>query len=201
MAQINLVKGQKIDLKKSSSSLDSICLGLNWGMIKTKGFFGGIKKKSVDLDASCAIFDKDKNLLDTVYFGNLKSQGIQHSGDDLSGDEDGDDGLDNEIIYIDLKNLNSKYDQIIFILNSFQGDDFATIPFATIRLYEGTFKKVDNIIANFDIAQDSKFSGHISMIMGKLYKQDDEWKFSAIGEPTQDRNLKDTIQTAHKKYL
>ena len=70
MGQINLVKGQKIDLKKSSgSSLENICLGLNWGMIEKKGFFGGIKKEAVDLDASCAVFDKDKNLLDTVYFG------------------------------------------------------------------------------------------------------------------------------------
>jgi len=200
---INLAKGQKIDLTKNNSSLEKIFLGLNWGMIESKGFFGGTSKKSVDLDASCAVFDENKKLLNIVYFGKLKNPNgsIQHSGDDLTGDSDGDDGLDNEIIAVDLKSLPKEATQIIFILNSFQGQDFATIPFARIRIFEGSFSRVDNVIANFDIANDEKFSGYVSMIMGKLYKTDGEWKFSAIGEPTQDKKLQDSVNTAKDNFL
>jgi len=200
---INLAKGQKIDLTKNNSNLEKIFLGLNWGMIESKGFFGGTSKKSVDLDASCAVFDENKKLLNIVYFGKLTNPNgsIQHSGDDLTGDSDGDDGLDNEIIAVDLKNLPQETTQIIFILNSFQGQDFATIPFARIRIFEGSFSRVDNVIANFDIANDEKFSGYVSMIMGKLYKTDGEWKFSAIGEPTQDNKLQDSVDTAKENFL
>jgi tellurium resistance protein TerZ len=38
-----------------------------------------------------------------VYFGNLKAKNgsVKHSGDDLTGDMGGDDGLDNEVITVD----------------------------------------------------------------------------------------------------
>jgi tellurium resistance protein TerZ len=65
---ISLQKGQKISLEKSNgSALTNICVGVNWGAITKKGFFG-TKTVAVDLDASCAIFDANKNLLDVVYF-------------------------------------------------------------------------------------------------------------------------------------
>lgn len=200
---INLVKGQKIDLKKDGgNSFKNICLGLNWGMIEKKSFFGN-SKKSVDLDGSCAIFDENKKLLEIIYFGKLQSSNgaIKHSGDDLSGDDGVDDGLDNEIIYVNLKDLPENANQIVFILNSFKGDDFASIPFARIRLYQGTFNRVDEVIAQFDIANDPKFSGFISMIMGKLYRKNGEWKFSAIGEATKDKKLKESVQTVSERYL
>jgi tellurium resistance protein TerZ len=204
MAGINLVKGQKIDLKKSSgATLQNICLGLNWGMIESKTFFGSSSKEAVDLDGSCAVFDNQKKLIDVVYFGNLQSinGAIKHSGDDLTGDEDGDDGLDNEIIFVDINSLPSNADQIIFFINSYKGQDFASIPFSTIRLYQGNFTRVDEVIAVFDIANDKKFKGCVSMVMGKIYKRNGEWKFSAIGEPTKDKKLGETIETATRLFL
>ncbi|EJF07544.1 putative stress response protein, TerZ- and CABP1 [Thiovulum sp. ES] len=200
---ISLVKGQKISLEKESGKpLSSIFLGLNWGAIEKKTLFG-TGKVSVDLDGSCATFDENGNRLDVIYFGNLKSKdgSIQHSGDDLTGDTDGDDGIDNEIIGVDLSRLNSSVSQIVFVLNSFKGQDFATIPFARIRIFEGSFKSPTNIIASFDIANDPKFAGFVSMIMGKLYKKNGEWKFSAIGEPTKDKKLQETIETIQSSYL
>jgi tellurium resistance protein TerZ len=200
---INLVKGQKISLEKESGkSLSNIFLGLNWGVIEKKTLFG-TGKESVDLDGSCVAFDENGNRLDVVYFGNLKSKdgAIKHSGDDLTGDTDGDDGIDNEIIGVELGKLNDSISQIIFVLNSFKGQDFATIPFARIRIFEGSFEKPTNVIASFDIANDPKFSGYVSMIMGKLYKRNGEWKFSAIGEPTKDQKLQQTIETIQKNFL
>jgi len=199
---INLVKGQKIDLKKSDgSSLSSFCIGANWGAIEGKGFFGGAKKIAVDLDLSVGLFDANKNVVDTIYFGNLNSAGVNHSGDDLTGDVDGDDGLDNEVVTINLSQIPSTVEQVVFVLNSFNGKDFATIPFASIRLYEGTPERVNDVVATYNIASDAKFAGFVSMILGKLYKRNGEWKFSAIGEPTTDKKLQDTLKTVQAKYL
>ncbi|QHS57551.1 TerD family protein [Mucilaginibacter sp. 14171R-50] len=202
---INLQKGQRISLEKSNGSkLQNVCVGINWGAIEKKGLFGfGGSKEAVDLDASCALFDENKKLIDVVYFGNLKSkdQAVRHSGDDLTGDMGGDDGLDNEVITLDFSALNPAVKHVAFVLNSFRGQDFGTIPFASIRIYEGTPKRVNEIFATYDIANGSNFRGHVSMVMGIFYVKNDEWKFNAIGEPTKDRKLEETVNTVMRNYL
>ena len=200
---ISLEKGQRISLEKNGLGLSEVCVGVNWGVIKKKGFFGGTKNIAVDLDASVATFDQNKKLGETVYFGQLKAfeGAIHHSGDDLTGDTDGDDGLDNEIITIKMKNLPSSVEKIAVVLNSFKGQDFASIPFASVRLYEGTASHVENIIASYNIANEPKFSGAVSMVLGILYRHSNNWKFRAIGEPSSDRKLKDTLKTVINNYL
>jgi tellurium resistance protein TerZ len=201
---INLQKGQRINLEKSNGSkLQNICVGINWGAIEKKGWFGGTSKEAVDLDASCAVYDDNKKLLEIIYFGKLKSNDgtISHSGDDLTGDMGGDDGLDNEIITVDFSRLNPSVSYVAFVLNSFQGHDFGTIPFASIRIYEGTPTRVNEVFATFDIANGSNFAGHVSMVMGVFYKKNSEWKFNAIGEPTKDRKLEHTVNTVTNQYL
>jgi tellurium resistance protein TerZ len=201
---INLQKGQRINLEKSNGSkLQNICVGINWGAIEKKGFFGGTSKQAVDLDASCVLYDDNKKVLDIIYFGNLRSRdgSIAHSGDDLTGDMDGDDGLDNEIITVDFARLNPSSSYVAFVLNSFQGQDFGTIPFASIRIYEGTPTIVNEVFATFDIANGSGFAGHVSMVMGVFYKKNSEWKFNAIGEPTKDRKLEQTVITVTNQFL
>jgi tellurium resistance protein TerZ len=202
---INLQKGQRISLEKSNGSkLQNVCVGINWGAIEKKGLFGfGGTKEAVDLDASCALFDENKKLMDVVYFGNLKSkdQAVRHSGDDLTGDMGGDDGLDNEVITLDLGILNPAVKHVAFVLNSFRGQDFGTIPFASIRIYEGTPKRVNEVFATYDIANGSDFKGHVSMVMGVFYVKNGEWKFNAIGEPTKDRKLEETVNTVMRNYL
>lgn len=201
---INLQKGQRINLEKSNGSkLQNICVGVNWGAIEKKGFFGGISKEAVDLDASCGLFDDAKNAIDVVYFGSLKSKdgSIKHSGDDLTGDMEGDDGLDNEIIIMDFSKLSPNVSYVAFVLNSFRGHDFGTIPFASIRIYEGTPTRVNEVFAKYDIVKGEGFAGHVSMVLGVFYKKNNEWKFNAVGEPTKDKDLEATIRTVTQKYL
>ena len=194
---INLVKGQKISLEKSDgNSLNSFCVGANWGVIETKGFFGGSKKEAVDLDLSVGLYDTNKQLKSVVYYDNLNETGVNHSGDDLTGDMEGDDGLDNEVIQISLPSMSDDIEHVVFVLNSFEKQDFATIPFASIRLYEGTPSQADNIVATYNIASDPTYAGCTSMILGKLYRRNNSWKFSAIGEPTQDGTLDATLVSA-----
>ncbi len=202
---INLQKGQRINLEKSNGAkLQNICVGINWGAIEKKGLFGLSKtKEAVDLDASCALFNEQKQSLEIIYFGNLKSKdgSIKHSGDDLTGDMGGDDGLDNEVITLDFSKLNPAVSYVAFVLNSFRGHDFGTIPFASIRIYEGTSKQVNEVFATYDIAHGAGFAGHVSMVMGVFYKRNGEWKFNAIGEPTKDKKLQETIDTVMRNYL
>jgi tellurium resistance protein TerZ len=172
--------------------------------LKKKACLGfGTTKEAVDLDASCALYDDNKQLIDVVYFGHLKSNdgAVKHSGDDLTGDMAGDDGLDNEVITVDLGGLSSSIGYVAFILNSFRGQDFGTIPFASIRIYEGTPTRVNEVFATYDIANSKDFAGHVSMALGVFYKKNGEWKFNAIGEPTRDRKLEESVKTIAQNYL
>lgn len=201
---IILEKGQRINLAKTNGSkLQNICVGVNWGAIEKSGWFGNKKAEAVDLDASCATYDESNNRLEVIFFRNLKSQNgsISHSGDDQTGDMGGDDGLDNEVITVNLSKLNPSVSKIAFVLNSFKGQDFKTIPFASIRIYEGSSTHVNEVFAKFDIANGANFAGKVSMVMGVFYKHNGEWKFNAIGEPTDDKNLETTLATVVNKYL
>ena len=221
---INLTKGQKIDLRKDTGEkLASFCVGVNWGAIETikKGLFGSKKIiEDVDLDLSCIMTDQNGALVDYIYspeyngylrknnlpLGKLTSQdgALRHSGDDRKGDQDGDDGLDNEIITVDLNRLNSSIDKIFFFiniyLNSGQNFDFSHVPYAKIRMYEGTPTRVNKVFSEFDISTDSSFSNQRALILGKLYKRNEEWKFDAIGDPTDDKIFLQTISTILNKY-
>jgi tellurium resistance protein TerZ len=218
---IRLEKGQKIDLTKpSGSTLKKFCVGVNWGAIETtaKGFLRNkVTKTEVDLDLSCIMLFSDKNRWDHLYSplydpisleklglprGKLVSVdgALRHSGDDLTGDMDGDDGLDNEIISVDLTQVDPEIDQIFFFINNVGNEDFSQIPFAKIRMYEGTPERVDQVHAEFDVVSNPTYRGKKAMIMGKLYRRGDQWKFAAIGDATDDGHFAASIANIFKNY-
>src|SRR3954469_16432936 len=140
---INLQKGQRIDLRKSSgSSLTEFCVGVNWGAIEKKAFFGLSKTAiNVDLDLSCVMIDGNGTVSDHLYSPQYKPEilakfglppgkllsrnsALRHSGDDRAGDSGGDDGLDNEIITVNLSAIESNITQIFFFLNNVGPEDF-----------------------------------------------------------------------------
>jgi tellurium resistance protein TerZ len=208
---ISLKKGSSISLEKEGKRLESVCIGLNWGVIERteKLSFLGFKWEdkqtlSVDLDGSASMFDAEKTYIDTVYYRKLRSDdtAIRHSGDDLVGDRNGDDGRDNEVIEIDLSRVNSRVQTIVLYLNSFKGQDFSTIPYAKIRLFEGTRERVDNVIATFNLASEPQFKGFVSMVMGKLVRQPNgNWDCIAVGEPIPTKGIEETILHIRENYL
>ncbi|MDE6771841.1 MAG: TerD family protein, partial [Muribaculaceae bacterium] len=125
---------------------------------------------------------------------------LHHSGDDLKGDQDGDDGLDNEIITVDLSRINPNVNQIFFFLNNCGKEDFSQIPYASIRMYEGTPTRVKEVFASYDVAAESQYKNMTALIMGKLYRRNGEWKFSAIGDAYPDVNLCETIRRIVTNY-
>ena len=111
--------------------------------------------------------------------------------------------VDNEIITVDLTKVNPCISQIFFFLNIYKPKsiDFLKIPYAAIRMYEGTPTKVTSVFAQYDVAKEQEFSGKDALIMGKLYKHNGDWKFSAIGDAYTDGNdLRNTIKRILTNY-
>ena len=216
-----LEKGQRINLEKSDGSkLTEFCVGVNWGAIETSGGFLGFGKKivDVDLDLSCIMVDDSNKMCDHIYsplykpeflqrYGmpagklDTKDRALHHSGDDREGDKGGDDGLDNEIITVNLSKVDSRVAQIFFFLNNVGREDFSQIPYAKIRMYEGTPERVKEVFASYNVSAESIYSGKRAIVMGKLYKKGSEWKFHAIGDPTDDNNLCETVAKILKSFL
>lgn len=166
--------------------------------------------KAVDLDLSCIMLDGGKEMVDYIYSpmytkewlagyhllkGKLfsKDGALNHSGDDLQGDADGADGLDNEIITVNLSRVRNNIREIFFFLNNVGPEDFSQIPYASIRMYEGTPQRVDNVYAIYDVAAIPQYKGKRALVMGKLYRSREQWRFAAIGDAFEDRNLCETI--------
>ncbi len=217
---IRLEKGQRINLEKNTGSkLTSFCVGCNWGAITKSTFFGlSTSVVDVDLDLSCLMFDADGQAVDHIWsplynMGKLnlpqgkldsRDRALHHTGDDTQGDQNGDDGLDNEIITVDLTKVNPSINQIVFFLNiynnnEFQGD-FSEIPYASIRMYEGTATKVKEVFAQYDVATKGNCYGKRALVMGKLYRRNGEWKFAAIGDAFEDKFIAFTIARVMKDY-
>jgi len=199
---INLVKGQKIDLTKGRSGLSSVMVGLGWDPVKKSGggLFGGLlggKTAEVDCDASVLLLDENGKLQskqNLVYFGNKTSQdkSVVHSGDNLTGDGDGDD----ETINVSLKNISPSVHRLVFVVNIYQAkqrkQDFGLIQNAFIRLVDNSSKEE---LIHYNLTEN--YAGKTSLIPGELYRHGAEWKFSAVGEGTTDSD----ISSIANKYL
>ncbi|TAE73275.1 MAG: TerD family protein [Verrucomicrobia bacterium] len=185
---INLQKGQKISLSKEAggASLTKIVMGLGWDAKKTKGLFGlGSKDQEIDLDASCVLFDEARQPLDAIFFGQLASRdgSIQHTGDNRTGAGDGDD----EQIIVDLSRVPASVKSIIFLVNSFTGQNFSQIENAFCRVVNGSNGQE---LARYDLTCNG---AHTAMLMAKVYLHNGEWKMHAIGENTTGRTFQDMM--------
>jgi tellurium resistance protein TerZ len=188
---LTLQKQQSISLAKTAgSSLTSISLGLGWDPVKAGGFlgkmFGG--GSEIDLDASCILLNSDYQKIDLVWFRQLKSQdgSIKHSGDNRTGDGDGDD----ETINVDLQRLPASVKYLIFTVNSFTGQSFEKVEKAYCRIVNGSN---NTELARFNL---SEKGGHTGIVMASLARENGDWEFKAIGTTTNGRTADDLITLA-----
>lgn len=187
---ISLQKGQGISLTKSDGgALTKVVLGVGWDVAQSSGggffgkMFGGGNSDSIDLDASVIMFDSNKNFVDNVYFAQLKSRdgSIVHSGDNLTGEGDGDD----EQINVDLTRIPSNVDSLVFTISSFRGQTFANVSNAFCRLVD---KNTNTEIAKYNLSQQGNYT---ALIIAKIYRHNGEWKMKAIGETCNGRTIQD----------
>ena len=187
---ISLVKGQKISLTKDNEGLSKIAVGLGWDENKgLRGFFSG--GHSIDCDATAFLLRNDKlnsssGTADEVSYRNGSAQNncVKHSGDNLTGAGDGDD----ETINVDLDKVPEDVNKIIFVVNIYQAEsrkqDFGLIKNAFIRVYN---RENNQELCKFNLSDNYK--GKTALICGEIYRHNEEWKFNAIGEGTNDKSI------------
>jgi tellurium resistance protein TerZ len=181
---VNLSKGERISLtKQQAGTLAVVMMGLGWdAKQKKRGFLGlGGGEKEIDLDASCILFDHNKKVVDVVWFRQLQSKdgSIIHTGDNRTGQGSGDD----EQIIVDLVKVPEHVKSLVFVVNSFTGQDFSQIENAFCRLVD---QKTDQEVARYDLSCQGQ---HTAQIMVKIYRHEDEWKMHAIGENASGRTF------------
>ena len=194
---VSLKKGQKVSLTKDNDGLDKVIIGLGWDAAERKksGLFSA-KPKPIDCDASVIALQGGKLLenKDIIYFGNLKhhSGSIIHTGDNLTGDGDGDD----EQVIVELSKIPENYDKIVFIVNIYEAtkrnQHFGMINNAYIRIIDS---RTNTEMFKYNLTDD--YSNMTSMIFGEIYRHNDEWKFNPIGQGTTD----DGLPAVAKKFV
>jgi tellurium resistance protein TerZ len=183
---VSLVKGQSVSLVKSGGgTLSKVRMGLGWDAMKKKGMFGGSKSQSIDLDATCLLFDAQKQLVDQVWFQQLKSRdgSVVHTGDNRTGAGDGDD----ESVLVDLQQLPAAVTTLVFVVNSFTGQSFAQIENAFCRLVDSTD---DKELARYDLTGSGT---HNAQVMAKVSRDGSGWSMTAIGATANGRTFHELL--------
>jgi tellurium resistance protein TerZ len=183
---VTLTKGQRVSLeKRGGGTLTRVRMGLAWDAAKKRGLFGA-RSQSIDLDASALLFDATGVLVDQVWFKQLNSLdgAVHHTGDNLTGDGDGDD----ESIQVDLSRLPSTVATLVFVVNSFTGQDFSQIENATCRLLDEAGGDAE--IARFNLTGSGR---HTAQIMAKLSRDGGGWSMTALGIPASGRTFRDLL--------
>ena len=161
---INLTKGQKVDLTKGNPSLKNLMVGLGWAVNE---FDSGY---DFDLDASAFVLGangKCPTAKDFIFYGNLQhtSGAVQHMGDNLTGQGDGDD----EQIMVDLSKIPANIEKVAFTVTIYDADvrhqNFGQVSNAYIRTVD---EATGQEIIRYDLGED--FSIETAIVVGEPYK-------------------------------
>ncbi|WP_342511905.1 TerD family protein [Sporosarcina sp. FSL K6-1522] len=175
MGVISLAKGQKVDLTKTNPGLSKVVVGLGWDVNK---YDGG---QDFDLDASVFLLDANGKVSggqDFVFYNNTTGANgaVVHSGDNLTGDGDGDD----ETVNISIKDIPANIEKISFSVTIHDAEarnqNFGMVSNAFIRIVN---EETNAELIRYDLGED--FSIETAVVVGELYRHNGEWKFSAVG--------------------
>ncbi|MFE9331604.1 TerD family protein [Streptomyces sp. NPDC006925] len=181
--RVSLQKNQTVSLVKGGRPLlTSVRMGLGWEPV----FRAGRRAKEIDLDASVIAYDANRKKVDACYFGKLAILGgvIQHSGDNLTGEGEGDD----EVITVHLGDIPPQVTGLVFTVNSFSGQKFTDVAKAYCRLLDGGGGE----LVRFDLTQSEPRTG---VLMAKFIRQfSGEWEMTALGEYVDSRTVRGMVK-------
>ncbi|MCM3735844.1 TerD family protein [Bacillus cytotoxicus] len=175
MAVISLQKGQKVDLTKTNPGLSKVLVGLGWDTNKYDG------QNDFDLDVSIFLVGANGKVgggEDFVFYNNpIGANGsVQHLGDNRTGEGDGDD----EAIKVDLKNVPAHIERICFTITIYDGEgrhqNFGQVSNSFVRILD---EEKNTELIRYDLGED--FSIETAVVVGELYRHNNDWKFNAIG--------------------
>ncbi|EQM30619.1 TerD family protein [Rhodococcus erythropolis] len=172
---VTLAKGGNVSLSKAAPNLTKVAVGLGWDARSTSG-------ADFDLDASALVTGPERKVLSDlhfVFYNNLRSPdgSIEHTGDNLTGEGDGDD----EVINVDLPAVPPNVTNIFFPVSIHDAEarlqSFGQVTNAYIRVVD---LSNGSELARYDLSEDA--STETAMLFGELYRHNGEWKFRAVGQ-------------------
>ncbi|MFI6982797.1 TerD family protein [Embleya sp. NPDC050154] len=172
---VSLAKGGNVSLSKAAPGLTAVAVGLGWDARSTTG-------ADFDLDASALLLGNDGRVLSDlhfVFYNNLTSPdgSVQHTGDNLTGEGDGDD----ETVNVDLASVPGDVQRVVFPVSIHDAvardQSFGQVRNAYIRVVN---RADNNELARYDLTEDA--STETAMVFGELYRNGNEWKFRAVGQ-------------------
>ena len=112
----------------------------------------------------------------------------------MTGEGAGDD----EVILVDLDKIPSQVNKLLFVVNIYdcvrRNQHFGMIKNAYIRM---TDAKNNSEIARYNLSDD--YRGRTTLLVGLIYRYEGTWKFSAIGEGTNDTGLNDMKKNLERR--
>ncbi|KAB1992618.1 TerD family protein [Haemophilus parainfluenzae] len=172
---ISLTKGQNVSLSKTDPSLKNVLVGLGWDARLTDG-------QDFDLDASVFMATENGKVPSDrhfIFYNQLVSPcgGVEHTGDNLTGDGEGDD--ESVIVRLDKVESNIKSLFITVTIHDAEArrQNFGQVSNAFVRIVNND---TGDEIVRFDLSED--YSTETAMVFGEIYRHNGEWKFRAIGQ-------------------
>jgi len=175
---VSLEKRQSVSLEKTAGrALSKVLFGLGWDAAEAGD--------SIDLDASVVLLDTGRNVLEYIYFGNLRSNNgsVEHTGDNLTGEGEGDD----EQIRVDLGKLPSTAATLVFTINSYRGHKFSDVRNAFCRVVD---ENTGRELARYNLTQGPRCT---AMVMAKVDLRDDGWHMTALGEAAEGKTVREIL--------
>lgn len=176
---VSLKKGGKVSLAKVAADagiqggLTKVIVGLGWDLNR---YDGGAQ---FDLDASafmCGASGKVNDETGFIFYGNKVGAGIEHTGDNRTGEGDGDD----EQIKVDLTAIPANVDKVAFTVTIDQADmrsqNFGMVENSYVRVID---EATGTELIRYDLGED--FSIETAIVVAEIYRHNGEWKFNAVG--------------------
>ena len=172
---ITLSTGQKVSLTKGNPGLKHIVVGLGWDTNKYDGGF------DFDLDSAAFLLDENGKVnadTDFVFYNNLKhsSGAVEHLGDNLTGEGDGDD----EQVKVDLSLVPQNISKIAFTVTIHEAlerrQNFGQVSNSYVRVID---EDTNQELLNYELGED--FSIETAIVVCEIYRHNGEWKFNALG--------------------
>ena len=132
--------------------------------------FGG----NIDLDL-CAYLFSGRKLVNTVFYGDKRWDGIYLDGDNLTGEGDGDD----ENIMINFDKIRPNVDRIVIAVVIYSsGKTFSGVKNAYVRLVDESQGQRE--LVRYNLSSDG--GRNTAVVAAELQKVNGEWSFVAVGD-------------------